>query len=716
MAAVSASGALLVWVTTSVGQSELLPYWPQTERAAYAEYEAALNAVPSRESLLAYHQLLADEPHIAGTEGDARTIERLAKAFGDMGLEVEVHEFWAYLCLPVDSALEVVSPEPVKLSTRESALQEDTYSGNAALTPGWNAYSASGDVTAPVVYANYGTKEDFAKLRELGVDCTGKIVLARYGGNFRGFKAKFAEQAGAVGLVIFTDPADSGYTKGLMYPEGTWANDTCIQRGSILTLDYPGDPLTPGIEATEGAARLDPADVALPKIPVQPVGWQAAQEIMARMTGPGVPAGWQGGMPLPYRVTGGEGLTVRLMVKQERKVVRSANVLARLRGAEHPEQMVVVGAHHDAWGYGAADPLCGTICVLESARSFAELAKAGRRPARSIVFAAWGAEEFGIIGSTEWVEAHADELTSNAVGYINLDMAVMGPEFGSGATPDLRRLIVEASHAVPQARDASRTVFEAWTMRPAGPVEPAFGDMGGGSDHVGFVCHTGVPSCSLGGGGAPGTSYHSLYDTLPWYWKTVGEDYEPTIMVTRMTNAVAGRLADGPLLAIDPVGVMTDARRHLVDLTGRGVTLGVFAKPDGQIAAQLAPVEEARARAEAAARATMAKVLARVESGELAGEDLERVNRSLIDLRRALLSDSAQPDRPWFRNLYAATDEDSGYAAWMLPGLRWAVERQGAKNGQRVADMVRMYVEAFDSIARAMEEIGGAPGGVPLRP
>jgi N-acetylated-alpha-linked acidic dipeptidase len=680
--------------------------WPPDARQAYSDYESALNAIPSRKSLLNFHQLLADEPHIAGTEGDARTIAHIAEVFTDMGLEVEVHPFWAYLCTPIDSALEIAGDPPIALSTRETILAADPYTDNPALTGGWNAFSGSGDVTANIVYANYATKADFATLKALGISCEGKIVLARYGGNYRGYKAKFAEEAGAVAVVIFTDPADSGYTRGLMYPEGSWANDTCIQRGSILTLGYPGDPLTPGVEATEDAPRLDPDSIGLPKIPVQPVGWQSAQEIMSRMTGGAVSPGWQGGMPLPYRVEGGESLRVRVMVKQERKLTRSANVIATLKGSTHPEQDMVIGAHHDAWGYGAADPLCGTICMLESARSFAEAARAGHSPARTIKFAAWGAEEFGIIGSTEWVEARRDELTRSAVGYINLDMAVMGPDFGSAGSPELRRLIADAARAVPQARDPARSVFDAWLARaPGADGLPTLGDMGGGSDHVGFLCHAAIPSCSLGGSGAPGTSYHSVYDTLLWYWKAVGEDYEPNLMVTRMTNAVAGRLADAPLLPYDPAAIASDAARHLKDISARGAALGLF-KPEGPIAAELAAVEVARASAETAAVSAMTRVWAMMEAGTLEGEPLATVNAALLGLRNDWISDSAQPDRPWFRNLFVATDEDSGYAAWMLPGLRWAVEHDALENEQRVPAMAAKYQAAFEAMAARMEAVG----------
>lgn len=674
----------------------VLPRWPPAERAQYAAYESAMLALPTRDSLLEWHQMLASEPHIAGTDGDRKVIEAIAGTLRGMGLEVEVHEFWPLLAWPVSGALELVAPEVKTLAIQERILPEDPFSGHQGLTPGWNAYSASGDVTGAVVYANYGTKADFATLAAKGIDCRGRIVLARYGGNYRGFKAKFAEDAGAVGLVIFTDPADAGYVKGLTYPEGTWANETCIQRGSINTLGYPGDPLTPGREATQDAERLDPDAIALPRIPVQPVGWQAAQEIMSRMTGPAVPEGWQGGMPFTYRLSGGDALKVRLQVEQERKIRSTANVLGILRGETHPEQMMVIGAHHDAWGFGAADPTCGTICVLEAARAFTTLAKQGRRPARTLLFAAWGAEEFGIIGSTEWVERERDNLIANALGYINLDMAVTGPDFGSSASPALRRLIAECARSIPQARDPTRSVFDAWTAKAKDDAgRPRFGDLGGGSDHIGFLCHAGVSSCSLGSGGAPGTSYHSAYDTLPWYWKTVGDDYEPAMMVTRMTIAVASRLANAPLLPLDPVRPVQDFRAHLRDAAARAVKAGIVEAGDS-LPGEFAQADSLAAEAERRLSAAMDALLAGLEAGAVPVSRLAQVNTLLLWLDRFWLDEGGLVDRPWFKNLYAANDEDSGYASWMLPALRAAIERH---DGALLAASLRAYEDRLRAMA-----------------
>lgn len=673
-----------------------LPYWPAAERDAYIEYESALNSIPDPLRLRAWHDLLASEPHIATTPGDQKVIEAIAASFADMGLEVEVHPVWAYIPMPIDAAVEIVEPERIVCGLREQELPADPYSRLEGLTLGWSAYSGSGDVTAEVVYANYGRKEDFERLASLGVSCAGKIVITRFGGNYRGYKAKFAQDAGAAAVIIYTDPADAGYVQGLMYPEGGYADGTCIQRGSIKTLPYVGDPLTPFVEATEDAERLDPASLDLPRIPVQPVGWQVAETIMSRMRGEAVPREWQGGLPFTYRLSGGAGLKVRVMVEQERAIRKTCNVIGMLPGAARPDEQVIIGAHHDAWNCGAADPTCGTICVMEAARAFSEMARAGRRPARSVLFCAWGAEEFGIIGSSEWVEGRRDALVERAIAYINLDMAAMGPDFGSSASPALRKLIVEASRSVPQARDPARSVFDAW----AGDQEPRFGDLGGGSDYVAFLCHAGVPSCSLGGSGAKGTSYHTNYDTLAWYRKVVGDDYEPNLMVTRMTCAVASRLASAPLLPLDPIASPRRAHAELELLWPR---IEGSSASDGA----LQRLQLARVTFDRVARTLafdQAHTGFRIESGDLEGERLSLHNGILMEMERAWLDDTGLPGRPWFRSLFSAPDEDSGYSPWVLPGVRQALGRGDAMELAAAADALLASARRLEDLTRAFRD------------
>lgn len=678
--------------------------------SAQQSFVGALNAVPTPERLRSWHELVASEPHVAGTEGDARQIGRLAKAFADMGYEVDVEEIWPLLSYPVRAEVEVIHPSMQPgtglLPLQEPALPGDPYSGEPGQTIGFNAYSGSGEATGEVVYANYGRKEDFQKLAELGIDCTGKIVLARYGGNYRGYKAKFAEAAGAAGLLIYLDPGDTGYAKGPVYPEGGWQGDRCIQRGSILTLDYEGDPLTPFVEATKDAKRLDIDEVALPKIPVQPIGWGAAKQIIVRMRGPEAPEDWRGGLPMSYPLTGGPELMVRVNVQQDRRITKTANVIARLEGETYPDQWVIVGCHHDAWNCGAADPTSGLISELESARSFAELAKQGHRPARTIIFCAWAAEEYGIIGSSEWVEAHFDELRRKGVAYINLDMASMGPQFGAAATPSVTRLVEQCARLVPQAREPDKTVFDDWLSRSArkdDPTRPSVGNLGGGSDHVGFVCYAGVPGISLGAGGSDGSSYHTVYDDLKWYRQVVGDDYEPALMIARMTNAVAGRLASDDVVPYD-LGENADYVHRSIDgpVTERAEALAaggsgqwtrvrdeelpMLRTQSGELRKAWLQYQESLARARAA-------------HPELGGEFWGLVSEQLMHAGRAW-SSRGPDERVWFRNRAVAPDPDSGYGSLALPGLREAID--DADWDATMREVVSLSMQVLD---RQIEEL-----------
>ncbi|MEM8932450.1 MAG: M28 family peptidase, partial [Acidobacteriota bacterium] len=681
-------------------------YWPADVAAEQAELEAFLDAVPSPERLADWHERFSSEPHVAGYPGDLRLIDKMADYLRSFDLDVEVHQFTTLLAKPVSARLEIVaSPEldadalvfgpaaelPLALPVKERVIDEDPFTNHPDLLIGWNAYSGSGDVTAKVVYANFGRKEDFERLRALGVEVEGKIVIARYGGNFRGFKAKFAEEAGAVGLVMYTDPGDAGYGVGAVYPEGGWANSSYIQRGSVKALPYPGDPLTPGVEATADVERLDVDSVGLPTIPVQPVGWNAAFEILRRMDGGTVPRDWRGGLPMAYRLEGGEELEIRLAVEQTRELVETANVLGTLRGAVHPDEIIVVGGHHDAWSFGAGDPNAGTILIFEAARSFAAaLAQEGERPDRTIVFANWGAEEYGIIGSTEWVEGRR-ELLSKAVAYINLDGSAMGTTFRSSASPSLKTLITEIARDVPQAHDETVPVYTHWLGERD---VPPFGNLGGGSDHVGFYCHLGIPSVSLAAGGSPGVSYHSNYENLTWYRQVVGDDYAGARMLTRMVNRFVSRLANAPLLPLDPSRYGTDARRHLAALGERAEQRGVEIDLDALEAA-------ATAHAERAER-IWSDLTAAVADGRLADDELASVNAVVLGLERRWLHEPGLPNRPWFKNLFAATDPDSGYAAWMLPALRWVVEREAT---DRWNEIHGVYLDAFRRLDAALDEL-----------
>lgn len=703
-----------VLTCTAAGDAAAEAHWLQQNRAAQREYEQRLNAVPTTGSLRALHDVLCAEPHPAGSDGDARMIETLRELFVEYGLHVQVHEIHPLLARPIDAKVSITVLGPTRpdgirtvrdiedyleLPVREPEFAQDPYSSHEDLTIGWNAFSGSGDASGTVVYANYGTKADFKTLKRLGVDVRGRIVLARYGGNYRGYKAKFAEEAGAAGLLIFTDPANSGYSRGPMYPEGGWAHGGYIQNGSIKTLPYPGDPLTPGIEATESADRLSVDDVALPRIPVQPIGWDAAQQIMERMTGEPLPReirnDWQGGLPLAYRLTGGDALRVRVQVEQRRETMPTANVLGIVKGEAFPDQVVVVGCHFDAWTFGAGDPHAGSIVLMEMARSFGEAAKQGKRPARTVIFANWGAEEFGIIGSTEWVEANRQRLLNHGVAYINLDMATMGPNFGCSSAPLLKTVIAEAARAVPQPYgDDERRVYDQWVGVESD--EPSYGTLGGGSDHVGFYCHAGIASCGLGARGSDGVSYHSNSDNLTWYRKVVGDDYEPALMLTRLGNLLTARLANADLLPLDPAQYADDTRAHLDAIEAEAATRGQSMTSDD--------LRDAIMRFEQQTAATMQSLRRAVASSSISADRLGAINRELLTIERCWLRDEGLVNRPWYRSLFAATDPDSGYGAWMLPGLR---EAMASGDASWIDAALDEYCGVFEALTERLSVIGG---------
>lgn len=679
-----------------------LERWPAPDRAARLKRDAAVVEAISPKALARWHELTAGIPHAAGTDGDAQVIDRLARSFMTMGLEVERHDFTAYLSRPVFATLEVVAPVEEVLPLEEAALPGSPFSEGPDLGPlrrGWNAYSGSGDVTAGVVYANYGKREDFLRLAELGVDCTGKIVVARYGGNFRGYKAKYAEEAGAAGLIIYTDPRDSGYGRGIETPEGGWANCDQIQRGSLLTLPWAGDPLTPDVEATADAERLDPDALALPKIPVQPVGWFAASQIMRRMRGQSVPGDWQGGMPFRYRLEGGPELRVRLMVTQRRELVETANVVATLRGTESApdDPGVIIGCHHDAWIYGANDPTSGLIGVLECARVLSAMAAEHGAPRRTITFAAWGAEEHGIIGSTEWVEGNLGRLRETGTMYINLDAAASGLRLGMSASPTLETLLQGAASVVPHPSGGS--ALEQWQ---AGREElPRVGFLGGGSDHVSFLAKAALPSASLSARGAPGTAYHSLYDDLSWYRRVVGEDYASAALVARITAVAADRAASAPVLPFGLDDSLREAAGALESMTPAVTALG-----QKELAEQVLELFEDRI-------ARSREVEALLDTAGAAGglPDQATVIEGMVrSLERAWLVEDGMPGRPWYQNRFTAPDETSGYASWSLPELRAALLREDSELTRDallgLRESLTVHSVTVEQIAKQLEAAG----------
>ncbi len=636
---------------------------------------------------------LTKEPHVAGTEANERVAEYIKRTMSDAGLEVQTYPYDIYMprAETATNSVEIVRPKREPLNQQEDIFDLDAFTEHPANGPGWNAYSASGDVTGEVVYANYGRREDYQRLAKLKVDLTGKIVLARYGGNFRGYKAKYAEEAGAAGLLIFSDPADGGYTQGLVYPEGKNLNDSTVQRGSILTLDWTGDPLTPFEPAwpqdhpSETVVRKDPSTVGLPKIPVTPLPHASAKRILEQMTGAAAPRDWQGGLPLPYRLIGGDHLQVRVRVHQDRELTRVANVVGSVRGSRYPEEWIILGSHFDAWGFGALDPNGGTAMLLSLAEALGELVRKGQRPLRSILIAHWDAEEFGILGSAEWVEQMRSELDAKAVAYINADGAVTGSTFSVSAAPALKGLLRETAKAV--LHPAGGTIHSNWVGAEGNSAEP-FSDLGGGSDHVGFASHIGIPSAMIGfSGSAP--VYHSVYDTFTWFARFADPTWQLGPALTELDGLVALRLANADLLPFDFESFAEDSSRHLA------VTERLAGTSFRHARIQLRALLNASAR--------LAKVRRRaLESSTAAGRSFAAANTELIRVERLFVVEEGLPFGAWYRSLFASPDPTSGYAPWMYPGLRWAAEQNSI---ELLEEWEAVYADALNEVAQAADRI-----------
>lgn len=702
----------------AVVQEAALPGFSDAALGLHAPCEARLLELPRSDRWREHLRTITSEPHPTGSEANRRVARYLHETMAAAGLEVRD---WAYdVYLPQLEGLvnhvEIVTPERRVLPNREEVLEEDPYTAHPDLLPGWNAFSGSGDVTAQVVYANFGRKEDFDELEAMGVDVAGKIVLARYGGNFRGFKVKFAEERGAVGVVMFNDPGFGGEPG---YPEGRQMNASTIQRGSVLTLDWTGDPLTPfepalPLDHPDTPERLDPSEVGLHTIPVLPIGYGAAGDLLALMTGEPAPAAWQGGFETPHRLTGGDALTVRVHVEQRLDFTRAVNVIGTLVGSEFPDEWIILGSHYDPWGFGAHDPNGGTATLLELAQVLGTLADEGCRPRRSILIAHWDAEEYGIIGSAEWVEHLHDELQAKAVAYINADAAVSGPNFSSAAAPSLKGPIAGAAARVPYP-GTDGSVLDRWLAATGRTADdPAFGNLGGGSDHVGFYTHVGIPSAGVSLGGSNGI-YHSNYDTFRFFERFSDPDFTWGPTLARVDGVLALRLANADLLPLDLPAYARDVVRHAGTLEAMAADRGLAGTSE--------PIRFDRLRG-AAARA--AEAAARWEEGRdrfvRAGRPdaahVARVNGLLIRIEQAFLYPEGLQGGAWYRSLFASPDPFSGYASWMLPGLRYEIE---TGNPAALPAWEDRYVAALDELARRIDAAtaalaaGTVPAPVPTQ-
>jgi len=547
-------------------------------------------------------------------------------------------------------------------------------------------------VRGEVVYVNYGLIEDYAQLDSMGVSVKGKIVIARYGRSYRGIKAREAERHGAVGLMIYSDPADDGYVRGDVYPAGPMRPSQGIQRGSVMNPN--GDPSTPGYPSTANAKRIPLSQMDVPHIPVLPISYGNAAELLRGLTGKSIPQPWQGGLAFRYHVGPGP-VQARMAVTTDATTNPYKEIwdtFGIVRGSEFPDEIVMIGGHRDAWGPGAADNVSGTVSVLEAARAIAEQVKAGKRPKRTIVFATWDAEEWGLIGSTEYVEDDSLRLSKSAVAYLNQDDVAQGPNFSSGGSPSLRALLRDVAKEVPDPSHQG-SVYEVWRKHAnlaADSLEPQMGDPGGGSDFAGFYNHLGIPIADWSFGGPTGV-YHSAYDSYHWMSKFGDPNFEVHATTARIGAATLLRIANAEILPYDYVEFARTMRRF-----GSQVDQAIA---DKRWKVSAAGLSTAIGRMEDAAVAFNA-ARDRALTAQLAPGVGKQVNASLLEVERRLTRPQGLVTRLWFRNLIYAADENNGYSTMVLPSVNEAI-RLGDQTavGQELTDLA----QRFDAATRALQ-------------
>ncbi|HUF26644.1 MAG TPA: M20/M25/M40 family metallo-hydrolase [Gemmatimonadaceae bacterium] len=658
---------------------------------------------PDSATSRAHAVALTREPHVAGTDAQARTRDYVIARMRAWGLETEVrtYEVW----LPHATAVSVwrVAPDPRELALDEPPVAEDSATALPQY-PTVNGYSASGDVRGEVVFVNYGLIEDYARLDSIGVSVAGRIAIARYGRSFRGIKAREAERRGAIALLLYSDPRDDGFERGPVYPDGPMRPAFAVQRGSVM--NGAGDPSTPGWPSVSGARRLPIDSMAVPRIPVVPIGYGNAAELLRGVRGASVPDDWQGGLPFRYHIGPGP-VVARVRVETDaatRGFKPIWNTLGVVWGTDRPDELVVIGAHRDAWGPGAVDNVSGTVSVLEAARAVAEQVRAGNRPRRTIIFATWDAEEWGLIGSTEYVEEDSLRLLRGAVAYLNQDVAAMGTAFGAGGSPSLRSTVRDVVRGIPSP-DGDGTIYDAWRRRTgvAPGVEPPMGDPGGGSDFAGFYNHLGIPHGDWGFG-APWGVYHSQYDTHHWMTEFGDHDFRHHAAAARIGAAMVLRLANADILPYDYVEFARTMRDNVAAieraLDGRRWSLSA------------APLAEAIGRMEREASAFAAARDASLAGAAPPADVRDRVNGALLRVERALTRPEGLRGRPWYRTLIYAADSDNGYATVIFPSVAEAIRAGDADlTRTEVADLAARFDAATAALTAARQALSGRAVG-----
>jgi N-acetylated-alpha-linked acidic dipeptidase len=709
LAALICSAGLLAQHEESVSSTTSILGFAAAHAAAERQVENDFQTIPSPDKAREWHKTFTAEPHPAASERNNQLADFIADEWRKQGWEdVTLRRYEVLHSKPRSVSLEMTEPAHYTAGLREDAYEVDPDTKNPAVSGSYFGYSASGDVTADVVYAHSGNPEDYELLRQKGISVKGKIVLVRYSNpySYRGFKALTAEREGAAALLIYSDPAEDGYTRGKVFPDGPWGPESHIQRGAI-TYDYivPGDPTTPGWASVPGAKHIAPEEArSLPKIPALPLSWRDAKPLLEQMNGPEAPKNWQGALPIRYRLTG--AVKAHVKVDMDTSLQPYTVVEARIRGSELPDEWILLGNHRDAWAFGGVDPSSGTASMMELTRALGELKRRGKRPRRTVVVCSWDGEEYALTGSTEWGEEFADDLKKKLVAYLNVDESVAGAaktggaeglSFSPSAVASLAPMLVEASKEV--RAPSGKSLYEAWratSMRDTKAARPPLDSalvetrIGSGSDHTVFLNHLGRPVINLGFTGDYGV-YHSMYDDHYWMEHIGDPNFEYHLALTRIWGVVALRLANADALPYD-FGFNAAALEDFLRELEKKNKIDAHKLKLKKLHEQIAEFQKAGNEL----REAIAQSLA---SGEIAPEKIQRLNQQLLQVESNWLEPEGIPGRPWFQHLlYAARYT---YAHLEFPGLTEAVEKGDWKLAEQQAALIERALGRNIDLLRA---------------
>jgi N-acetylated-alpha-linked acidic dipeptidase len=677
--------------------------------------EAAFRATPKPENNREYMREISAKPHHAGSAGSREVAEYMLAKFKSWGLKASIEPFEALMPYPTERLVELVAPERYTLALKEPAVPDDPDSTDAGALPTFNAYSADGDVTADLVYVNYGIPEDYDQLAKLGVDVKGKIVIARYGRSWRGIKPKVAYEHGAVGCIIYSDPREDGFFPGDVFPAGPYRPEQGAQRGSVMDMPiHPGDPLTPGRASEPGVQRLDRAAApTILKIPVLPISYGDALPLLRNLKGPVVPESWRGALPITYHAGPGPA-KVHLKLAFDWSTRPLYNVIVRIDGSTFPDEWIIHGNHHDAWVNGADDPTSGNVALMETARGLAELLKTAWRPKRTIILAAWDGEEWGLLGSTEWVEKHAEELSAKAVAYINSDSTSKGWIDVSGSH-SLQAFVNDLIRDVQDPKRAGKSLFAAKLDREISQASTEEqktkvrerGDfpiaaLGSGSDYTAFLDYLTIASLNMGFGGDGGSGiYHSTYDSFYWYTHFSDTDFAYGAALSGTIGTAILRLANADVLPFEFTATAKTLRGYVDEIE----TLRKNAS--GAPALDLAPLRKAVDALQKAADG-YERALAGRGGATFDRRRQVELNRLLYTSERAFKHEAGLPRREWFKHLAYAPGFYTGYGVKTLPGIREGIEQKAWDEARQYIPIVAAAVEKLAAqVDRATSLVGG---------